>query len=64
MDMEHEHEQEMEHKYAPKQKDVQESVQKDPSYTTIEAQLGELSTTVEDIYLAVDARFNQMIHLM
>lgn len=54
----------MELEYAPEHHDAQEAGQEDPSYTAIKAQLGELSTRVEDIYPAVDARFDQMINLM
>lgn len=56
MDMEQE--QEVEHDL------TQDAGQENPSYTTIEAQLGEMSTRVENIYLAEDARFDQMINLM
>lgn len=44
----------MEHEYAQEHEDAKDA----------KAQLDDLSTRVENIYLAVDAQFDQMIHLM
>lgn len=43
------------------EEDAQGTEQEDLGHTNIEARLGELSDRLEEIHLAVDARFDQMI---